>query len=58
MDYVGGCGLGPTPCMNCESRPTVMGTHYCSYECLAEWEGLTLLEARDTWNYWIKEDRA
>lgn len=39
MDYGGGCGLGSSPCGNCESYPRRGADMFCSKECRDEYEG-------------------
>lgn len=40
FDYIGGCGYGPRPCLNCETEPAALDRLYCSDECRDEWEGI------------------
>jgi hypothetical protein len=39
LDYSGGCGLGSSPCCNCESVPRNGDDLFCSDECRHEYEG-------------------
>lgn len=39
-DYGGGCGLGSSPCANCESYPKQADSLFCSDECKDEFEGV------------------
>lgn len=38
-DYMGGCGLGSSPCANCEDYPARKPSLFCSKECRDEYEG-------------------
>lgn len=40
MDYIGGCGYGPRPCLNCETEPAELDSLYCHSECRDEFEGI------------------
>jgi hypothetical protein len=39
-DAMGGCGLGTSPCINCDSEPRDADGLFCSQECSAEFHGL------------------
>ncbi|MBA9050813.1 MULTISPECIES: hypothetical protein [Streptomyces] len=40
LDYIGGCGYGARPCLNCETEPAERDYLYCSPECRDEFEGI------------------
>jgi hypothetical protein len=39
-DYIGGCGYGSRPCLNCETEPAAPDGLYCEDECRDEFEGI------------------
>jgi hypothetical protein len=38
-DAMGGCGLGLSPCLNCDSEPRKSDDLFCSRECEQEFNG-------------------
>lgn len=39
MDYIGGCGYGSAPCLNCETEPAAPEDLFCDWRCRLEYEG-------------------